>query len=89
MIQVTRLKPEIAPDRDPPFLDIVYMFKDPDGPYVAYEDYVKLYNECVELESRLRDQDNEVYGDPYERLARLREALSKKNIKLTAVGDEE
>ena len=34
------------------------MRKHPDGPYVAYEDYVKLYNECEELESTLRAQDD-------------------------------
>ena len=61
MIPVTRFNPIIAPDRDPPFLDVVYMYKAVDGEYVSYEDYVQLYNKCIE--KRLQFQDDDTYNE--------------------------
>lgn len=61
MIPVTRFNPIITPDRDPPFLDVVYMYKDADGEYVSYEDYVQLYNKCIE--NRLQFQEDDTYNE--------------------------
>ena len=55
MKQVTRCKPVIGSSKDYPFRDIAYMRKDPEGEYVSYEDYAKLYNEYVGLEDQLHN----------------------------------
>lgn len=55
MKQITRYKPVTGPSKDYPFCDIAYMRKDPEGEYVSYEDYVKLYNEYVGIEDHLHN----------------------------------